>query len=189
MGVLARVSQRKFLRAVQSRAARAAVTASATRGQGKDVVKKARGHLVHLNLARFGVSASRFSKVLDRETDRLMEILPSKSRRWGLARKLLNIFLRDCFYTTYLQEAYRLDESALELPLDSISVTCLKKAWRLKKDAKPALLPRWRGVKHLEQEDSDKYQAAARELAISTGRSRVHLDAEWWSASRDAPAR
>ena len=51
-----------------------------------------------------------------------MKKLPKKSRRWGRARKGLNIFLRDCLYTVHIRKAYRLDqaEQFFELPLDSI---------------------------------------------------------------------
>ena len=38
-----------------------------------------------------------------------MKKLPKKSRRWGRARKGLNIFLRDCLYTVHIRKAYRLD--------------------------------------------------------------------------------
>ena len=40
-----------------------------------------------------------------------MKKLPKKSRRWGRARKGLNIFLRDCPYTVHIRKAYRLDQA------------------------------------------------------------------------------
>ncbi len=172
-----------FLRAIQSRAARAAVSASASRGRGNaGVVAAARAYLGGVDLARFGASSNAFGGVLNQETRRLCHALPPKARHWGVARKLLNIFLRDCLYTTYLRDAYRLGraEKALEVPLDSISVK------HLKQELGRGKLPRWCGVKHLTPRLSATFQNAASNLAAQRGFARVHLDAEWWSQSRDA---
>jgi hypothetical protein len=114
-----------------------------------------------------------FHEHLDGETDRLRAALKGAGS-FGLARKLLNIFLRDALYTTYLAEAFELAhaEHLLEIPLDRIV------ADKLRENAK---LPRWLGVKHLTVEDSAAYQAAAAECAA--GRDppgRVHLDTYWW---------
>jgi hypothetical protein len=97
-----------------------------------------------------------------------------------VARKLLNIFLRDASYTTYLKDAYSLDlgEHNYELPLDSIT------AKRLRAEASEGALPRWRGVKHLTPEESDILQAAAATIAASRGIARIHLDAYWWGNRR-----
>ena len=87
----------------------------------------------------------------------------------------LNIFLRDCLYTVYLRERYRLDraEPFLEVPLDSISARYIR---ALNKDA----LPRWRGVRALDYRTSKRYQDAAARIAVSEGILPVHLDAIWW---------
>ncbi len=108
-----------LLRAIQSRAARIAVGASTVRGRGHTgTVREARHHFSKMDLRVFGVASSRFRAVLDRETLRLQSALPIAARRWGIARKLLNIFLRDCFYTGQLSEAYRLAtlETEFEIP-------------------------------------------------------------------------
>lgn len=144
-------------------------------------MKAARDCLRQLNLQRFRVGGSRFRLVLDRETLRLQSVLPKTARHWGMARKLLNIFLRDCFYTGSLNSAYRLSqiEDHLEIPLDSITAKALKQA------AGRGRLPRWPGVKHLTPEVSDAFQAAGHVEARRQGISRVHLDAVWWSLARD----
>jgi hypothetical protein len=88
----------------------------------------------------------------------------------------MNIFLRDALYTTYLSEKHRLDtaEKFLEIPLDSIT------SGHLRKRAGRGVLPRWKGVKHLNSDASDRYQDYAAELAQACGFARVHLDTYWW---------
>jgi hypothetical protein len=167
----------QFLKIVQHRAARVAITASATRGQGAGVVVSARDFCSRLNLARFGISDQRvFTRQLDAVTVRLQKGLPKRAASWGLARKLANIFLRDSLYTSYLARAYRLTKAAkvFEIPLDSITAKRIRAA--------EPQLPRWPGVKHLDQDTSAAYQAAALRTAAQHDIARVHLDAYWWGA-------
>jgi hypothetical protein len=122
-----------------------------------------------------------FETALDRSTELLCSALPIKARRWGVARKVLNVFLRDCLYTSYLDAAFGLSEAEqfFELPLDSITVRELKRA------AGRGLLPAWPGVKHLSPALNRRFQKAATSEASKRGVARVHLDALWWSVSRD----
>jgi hypothetical protein len=101
----------------------------------------------------------------------------------GTCAEILNIFLRDCLYATYLARAYRLDraEEFLELPLDSITAKELRKA------AGRGQLPRWLGVRKLTKDVSADYQAVALEEARNEKKARVHLDAKYWAANRDVP--
>lgn len=166
-----------FLEAVQSRAARIACGSSATRGQGAGVVSAGRQFLAQLPLAQFSVSRPRlFEQRLDETTRQLCASFPQSAQSWGLARKVLNIFLRDALYTTYLADKYGLKESEanLEVPLDSITARHLCKA------AGRGVLPRWLGVKHLTPKASALYQAYAAKLAKSHGIARAHLDTYWW---------
>src|SRR6266404_909568 len=100
------MTKKDFLAAIQSRTARVSIGASAARGRGnKGAVKASREFLSTLKLAPFGVKNRRtFETLLNRATIRLVSALPRKAQRWGLARKFLNIFLRDCLYTTYLRD-------------------------------------------------------------------------------------
>jgi hypothetical protein len=170
------MDDRTFLRMIQQRAARAAISASATRGQGAaGVVASARTFLNGVRLAPFGTSSPRaYAQRLDRVTGRLMDGLPARAASWGLSRKLLNIFLRDCLYTTYLAEAHglRVAERFFEIPLDSITAARIRAA--------TPDLPRWPGVKYLEPDVSSAYQAAALSFGDQHGVARVHLDAYWW---------
>jgi hypothetical protein len=172
-----------FLRTVQSRTARVAIGASAVRGRGNaGTVAASRTFLRSLPLQRFAVrNARKFAQALDRTTNDLRTALPRTAQHWGLARKILNIFLRDCLYTTYLAEAYRLQraEPLLELPLDSIT------AGQLRRVAGRGALPRWPGVRHVTPDISAQFQAVAAKEAGDRKIARIHLDALWWSAGRD----
>lgn len=175
----------KLIRAMQWRAARIAAGASATRHQGKGTAKAAREWLCRLNLRRFAVSdAVVFQERLDHATERLVAALPPGARSWGLARKLLNIFLRDVLYTTHLSSHFRLRrlEPVLEIPLDSITADQLRSRMRRR------VLPRWRGVKHLTSEVSEHYQSHALAVARRKGVARVHLDTFWWGERKAPPS-
>lgn len=172
-----RTKKTKFLKALQVREARIAIGSSSMRGRGsKGAVKAGRHFLNRLSLSRFGTSdQQKFTSALNAATDGLKDAFPRGSRYWGLARKGLNIFLRDCFYNVFLRKAYRLDraEKFLEVPLDSLVGKKLHK----REDA-----PRWKTIRSLKAEDSDKYQDAASKCARSMGIERVHLDVFWWGS-------
>ncbi len=168
---------RAVLRAIQCRTARAAIGASAARGQGRGVVETARGFTSTFRLDRLATkSRTVYRRRLDAATRRLQLALPRRARHWGLARKLLNIFIRDCVYDGYLRRAYGLNaiEAACELPFDSISPKEIRR--------RMPHLPRWRGVRHLTAEISAQYQDAARAIAKKRGIAPLHLDAFWYGA-------
>jgi hypothetical protein len=127
---------------------------------------------------------STFAKNLDMATDALRNALPRGAQHWGLTRKVMNIFLRDCLYTTYLDAAFdlRKNEPSFELPLDAITAIQLKRA------TGRGTLPAWPGVKHLTKSLSAEFQKAATAEAARRGIPRIHLDAIWWSVSRDNDA-
>jgi len=172
-----------FLHIIQSRVARIAVGPSTVRGRGHTGVSKAaRSHLKSIDLSRFGTKKEeKFRAALDAATEELRRALPKDTQKWGLARKVLNIFLRDCAYTIYLSEAYDLllAEEFYEIPLDSITAKVLRRA------SEHGRLSRWPGVKHVTPELSSEFQLAALAEAKEQGIARLHLDALWWSFSRD----
>jgi hypothetical protein len=173
-----------FIKAVQIRAARIACSASATRGQGAGVVVGGRQFLAQVPLARFAVSRQDiFQRRLNEATDGLFRAFPRSARSWGLARKVLNIFLRDALYTTYLSERFNLSgaEQCFEIPLDSIT------AGRLSQEAGRGELPRWHGVKNLTPQVSADYQAFAAAYGASHRVARVHLDTYWWGNREGHP--
>lgn len=167
-------------RAIHRRVAETAVGPSTARGQGPSgVVQSLRQSLDGVDLADFRVrSQRRFASVLDRWTDSIRRDLPTKARSWGLARKCLNIFLRDCYYNAYLRPLLGAQISAdwFEVPLDRLTAMSLK--------ALDCELPRWRGVRHLAPETSSLYQASAAALAKQWEIGRVHLDTFLWIEGR-----
>ena len=176
------MKQRELLKAIQSRTARVAITASASRGRGNaGVVKAARNFMRRLDLARFGKNPAGFTRALNASTRSLRSKLPRRARHWGSARKLLNIFLRDCLYSSHLSSAFGLQraETAFEVPLDSVTALCLKR------ESGRGHLPAWPGVRNLTPQLSKIFQDAAQVEATRRNVARVHLDAVWWSQSRD----
>jgi len=166
-----------LLRAIQHHTARAAIGSSSMRGAGSaGVVRSARQFLAEMPLGQFGTSSkSRFRSRLDRATNDLKRALPKGAQRWGLARKGLNIFLRDCLYTKYLRDEYGLGraENFFEVPLDSITGSHLVRI-------SGGTISNWATVRGLTAKTSAEYQAVAAKLAAEKRIARVHLDALWW---------
>jgi len=107
--------------------------------------------------------------------------MPPKERHFGLARKVLNLFLRERLYNAYLKQAFHLErsEALLELPMDSFT------ARGVRVRSPKGSVPRWLGVRKLTPEASKVYQTRATELAIEAGIDRVHLDLYYILSSRD----
>jgi hypothetical protein len=130
-----------------------------------------------MDLERFGVgNPGLFARRLDQATKRLIARLPTRAQKWGVARKALNLFLRDAFYSTYLRKRFKLAraEASYEIPLDQIVTGRIQ-------PLSGANLPAWSGVKHLTPAVSAKYQSAAAAQASDLGMARVHLDIYLWS--------
>lgn len=126
-------------------------------------------------LSRIPMSSQKaYANWLDRKTELLLDAMQKKieHRPWGLARKALNLFMRDAVYNKYLSKHFGLSklESWLEVPLDS------KVARGLKHRHGGSALPRWPGLKHLKSSDSQKFQEFAGEYAKTQNTKRVHLD-------------
>lgn len=152
------------------------ITSSSMRGPGcGKAITAARAYLGDLDVRRFGARTRiGFMRELDGATDELFASMPRGVRAWGLARKGLNIFLKECLYSSYLRSASRIDraERFLELPLDSITGKALNRL----EDA----LPRWNSIRRLDVATSQQFQDAAEREARRRGLARVHLDVFWW---------
>ena len=169
--------------AIRSRIARVAVGTSTVRGTPRGTAEAARRFLRQLRLPSFWArNRAEFIQALDRETCRLQAALPPLGRRWGVARKLLNIFLRDCVYSAHLRSAHSLGqiEPFCEVPLDAIT------ARELRASDEGAALPAWPGVGGLTPEVSAQYQSVATRVARARRVRPLHLDVFWWSEGRDA---
>lgn len=167
--------------AIRKRASVLAVGPSTARNQGgKGVVDVLREALFEIRLSDFATrQPARFARSLDRATAHVADRLPKRARSWGLARKCVNIYLRDCFYNAYLRPAFGrvVHEDCFEVPLDQVVADGLHAHANIP-------LPRWPGVKYLTPELSAVFQAGAIVLAREWGVTRVHLDTFLWVEGR-----
>jgi hypothetical protein len=182
-----------FIQKMQRRIAQITIGPSVVRGSGtKGVSEPARSLLAALDLRKFAAaSESAFGQALDTATEDLRQSVPRGAQSLGLARKCVNLFLREDLYNVYLLNEYGLAraEQWYEIPLDSyVAEGLIKKAASEK--PQPHSLPRWRGLKYLEQADSKHYQEYASDRARREGLpARVHLDLDLWRpvAADDGP--
>jgi hypothetical protein len=155
------------------------VGASEVRGSPAGTAEAARTYLACLDLHRFGTAdAESLQSELDAATEELAERIPAHA--WGVARKVLNIFLHNAFYNHYLRMEFHLDraEQFFEVPIDSAVARGLRLRFGKGK------LPAWLGVKALTPAANIRYQESATIVAQELGCSRVHLDALLWLEQR-----
>lgn len=167
-----------FIVMLRRRIASAAIGASTIRRMGpKGTARRARKFLSGVRLIRFGVESKRkFDNELNRVTKALMRSLPSGARHWRVARKLLNIFLRDAAYNRFLNRYFDLRrvERWMEVPLDS------HVGKQLRASSSDKHLPRWKTVIGLTPTESAKFQRVATAVARRQGVTRVDLDVYYW---------
>lgn len=172
---------KKFIRGVQKRVANLSVTASAVRGQPKGTAQKARDFLSQMDLREFSkmTSENGFQKLLDKHTTQLCKKLPSKS--WGIARKVLNIFLFQASQDIHLNRCYSLRTTIphLELPLDNRNAQRLQRLKAEEKSESRQLS--WENISSLKPASSKKFQEFAKRYASKTYNcDRCYLDVYWW---------
>lgn len=166
--------RRDFLKMIQRKVAASALPGTALGGRGAaGAIAVARDVLAELPLREFALCrASTFGRYLDGATDTLLRRLPRHAQGWGIARRAVDLFLREALYDAYLREQYRLHrtERWLELPMDAAAATYLR-------DADPAAsLPAWRGIRQLVPTQNAAWQGIASAVAQQMGIARVHLD-------------
>jgi hypothetical protein len=173
-----------FIDELRAHQSRVSITVSTVRGQGAGTGQIARRFLAEeFDPARLrAASEAAYLRRLDDATEALRSRLKGKARTFGLARKLLNIYIRDCVYSRMLCDHYRLQsiERFLELPLDGIVGRALVSAARERGQLRR--LPRWHSIRALSPQESKSYQDFAVELAAERGLARVHLDVVLWGA-------
>ncbi len=172
------MTQLEFLDMARRRVAQVAVGPSTLRGNGpKGTAVAVRKHLASRDLGGFVQRTEvAFRKRLDFETDELLAAMPRSARHWGLARKLLNIFLRDALYNRYVSSAEHFEgiEEWLEVPLDS------HVGKRLRREPGFNALPPWGTIRGLTPVVHRQFQDAASSVARLHGVARVHLDLLYW---------
>lgn len=181
----------ELLRYIKKYLVYVAANRSSLRNQGKNVIAIARRYLWTLDLSEFsGVTESGFSALLNSKTaalqlrfpvlrtkkPQLRRLFPYPTRNWGAPRKVLNIFLRDCVHHRDVSEFYGLRTLLpyLELPLDARTALHLERSKRHE----------WRGVKWLDHELSNEFQARASRVGSRRGLTRVQLDYLWWPGAK-----
>ena len=169
---------RQLVENLRLRTAELAVAAATVRGAGaKGVTRAARAALKSVPLRRFRVrSRSAFERVLESQTRRIQARLPRGARHWGVARKVLNIFLRSVVFHRHLCSAYGLErtEGWLELPLDRHVAEGVRQPYA------GTGLPPWKTIKGPTPAVSAAYQEAGRSIAAVRGAQPVHLEYYWW---------
>ena len=168
---------------IQKRIANNSVGTSTVRGQPKGTVTIARTFLKSVNLKDFSdASEDQFRTVLDAYTSKLKNELPSHS--WGIARKVLNIFLFQAAHDIFLNRYYALDKIIcyLEVPLDNPNAKKLKKIAKLKGKNLD-----WKNIYSLAPETSIQFQECARKYAYDKYNcERCYLDIFWWRSGSDS---
>lgn len=174
---------------VQKRIANISVGASTVRGQPKGTKGIAIDYLQSVNLKDFSdvTGEAHFKNLLDKRTNELKDKLPSSPRgRWGIARKVLNIFLFQAVHDILLNRNYTFDKiiTYLEVPLDN------KNAKKLKKFAKErGINLDWKNIHSLDPETNMRFQEYAKQCARlpEYDCERCYLDVYWWrERSKDA---
>ncbi|MEK9137117.1 MAG: hypothetical protein AAB393_08340 [Bacteroidota bacterium] len=166
--------KKRFISQMQKKVALSAVGPSAIRGQRKGTIKKVHSFLRRVRLQTIPTQNSLlFGRWLDNQTGRM-------GVPWGVARKCINLFLRDVFYNRYLYREYKLQslEQLLEVPLDGVVGRYLVEEQRGNR------LKSWQTLKRLKAKESRIFQEVASEIAERNGIARVHLDIFAWSDNR-----
>ena len=169
----------EYLTILQKRTGVLAIGRSTLRNQGAPgVIERARDYLKVMKLKPLKKidTEVKFKKFLEKHTIELSNYFPKGAKEnWGAARKAINIFLRDCLYNQYLSKEYgiRKLEKWLEIPLDGDVAKKLK-------SKHPDSELKWKSIKSLGKEMSDKFQSCATKSAKLDGIPRVHLDIKYW---------
>lgn len=166
--------------------AQTSVGASTTRGY-----KKARqdfqyaDFLAGLRIEKLATKTEgQFIKWLNTRTKHLSREISPKGyatySTWGIARKILNIFLHNVYFNEILRTEYNLGDikDHFEVPLDSHVVGWLR---RIAESTEPAIefidpVPGTFYVHLVTDDVNSKYQGLATKVARQLGTSRVYLD-------------
>jgi hypothetical protein len=169
------------LRALQRYVANVGISGSSLRNQGAPgVIAAARAFLAEVELTALrDIELPDYQAWLEQETSALLLRLPESAKKWGAARKAINIFTTQAFLNCGLATAFGLARlgDVMETPLDSVAAQKLQK---LRQMAGTSRLPSWPGVGRLMPDVSRDYQNFALEVAREKGLPRACLDIILW---------
>jgi len=125
------------------------------------------------------LAATDYPKCLNEQTQKLIEQLPT--RRWGNARKAINIFVTMARLNRYLYVAYDLDrfQDSMEVALDNVVERKLRGFGHDKKMF-PKDFPMWESISALDPANSGKYQQIADSCSKELAMPRGELDPVLW---------
>ena len=116
--------------------------------------------VIKLNEVRACKSENELKALLDSYTSKLKQKIakPIHSEHWGMCRKAINLYLRDCYYNKALNEHFSLDKVAsyLETPIDSFAMKALAKYTSFVKKS---------AIKALDKNTHQEWQKAAKTFA------------------------
>lgn len=105
-----------------------------------------------------------FNALLDSFTSKLKQKIakPVNAEHWGICRKAINLYVRDCYYNKTLNEHFSLDKVAnyLETPIDSLAMKALAKHTSFVKKST---------IKALNKNTHQEWQKAAKLFAQENG--------------------
>ena len=167
---------------MQAHVAKCAITPSTMQYYPKETMAAAIKYLSNMEIAKFQVTT--FARLLNSQTEMLRRTLPEDGRyvggaAWGMARKCLNIFLRDALYNSYLRNEYNLVnlERHMEVPLDSHTMDAIMR------DIEGIFLSTRPSIANLTPDLSDQYQDVAAKIAARMSTYKVHLDLLFWRSN------
>ncbi len=101
-----------------------------------------------------------FNALLDSYTSKLKQKVakPVNAEHWGICRKAINLYLRDCYYNKALNEHFGLDKVAsyLETPIDGFAMKALAKYTSFVKKS---------AIKAIDKNTHQEWQKAAKTFA------------------------
>ena len=181
------MTSERLLRLVQRYVANVAIGSSTLRNQGaKGAIEAARDFLAEVDLSVLQrTQPPGYAAWLDEQTEELRQELPPGARRWGTARKAINVFMVQASLNRMLAGTYGLVElaEAMEVPIDSQVSKALRAL------AGRGRLPTWPGVSRLTPAVNRRYQDFASQTASARGFPRPYLDMEFWRAGESRQSR
>ncbi len=175
-----------FYKALTKHLANVSIGVSTVRGYPTGTGKCVREYLggMDFNQFRLIMNEADYSNIIDEHTKNLVDKLyliidhsKEKTALWGIARKCLNIFMRNACYNRFIYEKYQLSHLMpfLEVPLDSYVG---KKLDSHNKNTK------WTTITAINKVTNDNYQSVATDMAKNeySFNHRIHLDLIAWRA-------
>jgi hypothetical protein len=180
------MTEKEFLKYIHKRLSTISVGASALRNQGASgIIKTARNYFYEIKIDDFIATIDNgndYKKFLNTHTEKLVSKFPKEARSWGAARKGLNLFFREIVYNKFFSDYYKLPIEFtkfndkikyLEVPLDKDVATGIYNDTELN-------IPKWKSIKKLDLDLSEKYQNAAQEISKKINIAKVNLDLKYW---------